>query len=241
MSKAYMERINALRKNYLSHRVEMDIKDAYYVTQGFKATEGQPWAIQKATAMKMVYENKPIFIQDNELLVGGVAFKPRAGILNPDSACSVIERELDTISTRKYDPFYLSEENKKLFMEEVAPYWRGKCVLDRWNAMMPDDVRTMRDGGMLYVDKKFVRGYGENTPGWRTLLAKGVGGIKKEAEEKLASLDAAGGEDVLKQMIFYKSLIITAEGIIALANRHADLAEQMAAEEKDEKRKAELL
>ena len=145
MSKAYMERINALRKNYLSHRVEMDIKDAYYVTQGFKATEGQPWAIQKATAMKMVYENKPIFIQDNELLVGGVAFKPRAGILNPDSACSVIERELDTIRTRKYDPFYLSEENKKLFMEEVAPYWRGKCVLDRWNAMMPDDVRTMRD------------------------------------------------------------------------------------------------
>lgn len=241
MAKAYMNRINKLRENYFSHRIEMDILDAYYVTQGFKATEGQPWAIQKATAMKTVYENKPIYIQDNELLVGGVAFKPRAGILNPDSACSVIEKELDTISTRTYDPFYLSEENKKLFMEEVAPYWRGKCVLDRWNAMMPDDVRTMRDGGMLYVDKKFVRGYGENTPGWRTLLAKGVGGIKKEAEEKLASLDAAGGEDVLKQMIFYKSLIITAEGIIAYANRHADLAEQLAAEEKDPVRKAELL
>ena len=147
MAKEYMKRINALRENYMSHRVEMDILDAYYVTQGFKATEGQPWQIQKATAMKTVYENKPIFIQDNELLVGGVAFKPRAGILNPDSACSVIEKELDTISTRKYDPFYLSDENKKLFMEEVAPYWRGKCVLDRWNAMMPDDVRTMRDGG----------------------------------------------------------------------------------------------
>ena len=111
MSKDYMKRIRALRENYMSHRVEMDILDAYYVTQGFKATEGQPWQIQKASAMKTVYENKPIFIQDNELLVGGVAFKPRAGILNPDSACSVIEKELDTISTRKYDPFYLSEEN----------------------------------------------------------------------------------------------------------------------------------
>ena len=137
MARDYMKRINALRENYMSHRVEMDILDAYYVTQGFKETEGQPWQIQKATGMKKVYENKPIFIQDNELLVGGVAFKPRAGILNPDSACSVIEKELDTISTRKYDPFYLSDENKKLFMEEVAPYWRGKCVLDRWNAMMP--------------------------------------------------------------------------------------------------------
>ncbi|WP_125588346.1 glycyl radical protein [Companilactobacillus jidongensis] len=241
MSQEYMNRINALRDNYLSHRVEMDISDAYYVTEAFKATEGQPWQIQKATAMKNVYENKPIYIQDNELLVGGVAFKPRAGILNPDSACSVIEKELDTISTRKYDPFYLSEENKKLFMEDVAPYWRGKCVLDRWNAMMPDDVRTMRDGGMLYVDKKFVRGYGENTPGWRTLLKKGIGGIKKEAEQKLVSLDDADGEDVLKQITFYKSLIITAEGIIALANRHADLAEKLAKETNDETRKAELL
>lgn len=241
MSKEYMNRINALRKNYMSHRVEMDILDSYYVTEGFKATEGQPWQIQKATAMKNVYEKKPIYIQDNELLVGGVAFKPRAGILNPDSACSVIEKELDTISTRKYDPFYLSDENKKLFMEKVAPYWRGKCVLDRWNAMMPDDVRTMRDGGMLYVDKKFVRGYGENTPGWRTLLSKGIGGIKKEAEQKLASLDDSDGEDVLKKIIFYKSLIITAEGIIAIANRHADLAEEKAKEETDEKRKSELL
>ena len=42
-------------------------------------------------------------------------------------------------------------------------------------------------------------------------------------------------------MILYKSLIITADGIVALANRHADLAEEMAAKETDEIRKAELL
>ncbi|MCH4072116.1 glycyl radical protein [Pseudoramibacter sp.] len=240
MAKAYMDRINRLRDNYFNQRVEMDVMDALYMTEGFQATEGQPWAIQKATGYKNVCEKKPIYIQDDELLVGGVAFKPRAGILNPDSACSVIENELDTISTRPYDPFYLSEESKKIFMDKIAPYWRGKCVLDRWNAMMPEKVRTMRDGGMLYVDKKFVRGYGENTPGWRTLLAKGVGGIKKEAEEKLAALDIAQGEDVLEQQIFYRSEILAAEGIIAYANRHADLAEDMAVKESDPKRKAEL-
>ena len=52
MARDYMKRINALRDNYMSHRVEMDILDAYYVTQGFKETEGQPWQIQKATGMK---------------------------------------------------------------------------------------------------------------------------------------------------------------------------------------------
>ena len=73
-------------------------------------------------------------------------------------------------------------------MEEVAPYWRGKCVLDRWNAMMPEDVRTMRDGGMLYVDKKFVRGYGENTPGWRTLLAKRYQRYQRRSPGKTCSI-----------------------------------------------------
>lgn len=241
MAKDYMKRIEALRQQYLSTRVDMDVWDALYMTEGFQASEGQPWAIQKATGYKNVCEKKDIYIQDHELLVGGVGFKPRCGILNPDSACSVIEKELDTISTRPYDPFFLSEDAKKVFMDKIAPYWRGKCVLDRWNAMMPDDVRTMRDGGMLYVDKKFVRGYGENTPGWTTLLAKGVGGIKAEAEAKLAALDDAAGEDAVEQIIFYRSEIIVAEGIIALANRHADLAEKMAAEENDPTRKAELL
>ena len=239
--KNYMDRINALRTNYLNTRVEMDVWDALYMTEGFQQTEGLPWAIQKATGYKNICEKKHIYIQDNELLVGGVGFKPRCGILNPDSACSVIEKELDTISTRPYDPFYLSEESKKVFMDKIAPYWRGKCVLDRWNAMMPESVRKMKEAGMLYVDKKFVRGYGENTPGWRRLLALGLKGIKAEAQAKLEEVKDYAGEDALEQRIFYESEIIVADAIVILANRHADLAEAMAAEESDPVRKQELL
>ena len=92
MARDYMKRINALRENYMSHRVEMDILDAYYVTQGFKETEGQPWQIQKATGMKKVYENKPIFIQDNELLVG-------AGTTTSVTSRSSRQTAIDTMST----------------------------------------------------------------------------------------------------------------------------------------------
>ena len=49
MTKKYMERIEALRQQYLSTRVDMDVYNAKYVTEGFKETEGQPWIIQKAT------------------------------------------------------------------------------------------------------------------------------------------------------------------------------------------------
>ena len=49
MAKQYKERIEALRQQYLSTRVDMDVYNAKYVTEGFKETEGQPWIIQLAT------------------------------------------------------------------------------------------------------------------------------------------------------------------------------------------------
>lgn len=234
-----MERIQALRKQYLDTLVDMDVYNAKYLTEGFKKTEGQPWIIQKATGFLHQCRKKNIYIQDNELLVGGAGFKPRCGILCADSSCSILDRELDTISTRKFDPFYLSEEGKKVFQEEVSDYWKNKCVLDRWRALAPEDMETLRDNGMIYIDRKAVRGYGETTPGWDRLLTLGISGIRKEAEEALAKLDDSHVGD-LEKMFFLKSEIIVCEGIITLANRHADLAEEMAAGCADPVRKAEL-
>ncbi len=216
----YMKRVNALREQYHNTRVDMDVYNAKYLTEGFKETEGQPWIIQKATGFRHQCEKKNIYIQDNELLVGGAGFKPRAGILCADSSCSILDRELDTISTRKFDPFFLSEEGKKVFKEEVSEYWKNKCVLDRWRALAPKDMETLRDAGMSYIDRKAVRGYGETTPGWNRLLSIGIGGIKKLAEDALAKLDDARVGD-LGKIFFLRSEIIACDGIITLANRHA--------------------
>ena len=240
MAKEYLKRIEALRKQYLETRVDMDVYNAKYLTEGFKESEGQPWIIQKATGYYHQCRDKNIYILPHELLVGGVAFKPRAGVLCADSSASIIDRELDTISTRPYDPFYLSEEGKKVFKEDVSDYWKNKCLFDRWRLMAPQDMNTLRDNGIIYIDRKAVRGYGENTPGWTRILTKGLGGIKKEAEEALAKLDDANPGD-LEKSYFYKAEIMDCDAIVLLANRHADLAEKMAAEEKDETRKQELL
>ncbi len=240
MAKEYIKRIEALRKQYLDTRVDMDVYNAAYLTEGFKATEGEPWILQKAAGYYNQCKKKNIYILPHELLVGGVAFKPRAGVLCADSSASIIDDELDTISTREFDPFYLSEEGKKVFKEQVSEYWQNKCLFDRWKKLLPKDVQTLKKNGAIYIDRKAVRGYGENTPGWNRILQLGLGAIKKEAEERLAALDDAVPGD-LEKMYFYKAEIKAADGIILLANRHADLAEQMAAECADPVRKQELL
>lgn len=239
MAKKYRERIEALREQFLDTRVEMDVYNAKYLTEGFREYDGKPWILQKANGFRNQCLKKNIYIQDHELLVGGSGFKPRCGILCADSSCSILDRELDTISTRKFDPFYLSEEGKKVFKEEVSDYWKNKCVLDRWRALAPEDMETLRDNGMIYIDRKAVRGYGETTPGWDYLLKEGLSGIRKRAEEELAKLDDAHVGD-LEKMFFLQSEIMACDGVVALANRHADLAEDMAKKCEDPVRKAEL-
>ena len=240
MEKAYMTRIEALRQQYLATRVDMDVYNAKYLTEGFKASEGQPWIIQKATGFYHQCMKKHVYIQDHELLVGGPGFKPRCGILCADSSASILDKELDTMSTRPYDPFYMSDEAKRIYVEDVKDYWKDKCVLDRWNKLAPKDMKTLRDNGMIYIDRKAVRGYGETTPGWDYLLKTGIGGIRQKAVDALAALDDAHVGD-LEKIFFYKAEIMACDGIILLANRHAELAEQMAAECQDPTRKAELL
>lgn len=71
-------------------------------------------------------------------------------------------------------------------------------------------------------------------------VQKGFGGIKKEAEAYLAELDATSLEGAEK-MEFYRSIVLVCDGIIRLANRYREKAREMAAEEADETRKAELL
>ena len=75
---------------------------------------------------------------------------------------------------------------------------------------------------------------------WRRLLKVGIGGIKKEAEEALTKLDDAVPGD-LEKSFFYRAEIMVADAVIHLAHRHAELAEQKAAECTDPVRKAELL
>lgn len=240
MAKKYLDRINALREQYLNTRVEMDVYNAKYLTEGFKEAEGKPWILQKSNGYYHQCRDKAIYIQPHELLVGGIGFKPRAGVLCADSSASIIEKELDTISTRPYDPFYLSEEGKKVFTEDVQDYWKNKCVLDRWRLLASKDMETLRNNGIIFIDRKAVRGYGENTPGWERILHKGLGTIRQEAKDALAKLDDAVPGD-LEKMYFYQATIQAADGIILLPNRHADLAEKMAEKCQDPIRKAELL
>ena len=65
--------------------------------------------------------------------------------------------------------------------------------------------------------------------------------FKREIEENLATLDYLNDPDATDKAEELEAMAISCDAIILFAERHADLAEEMAAEESNPQRKAELL
>ena len=238
--KSYMERINFLKERVINTRPEVDLECAKLLTESFRQTVGLPWTLRKAMGVNYQCRNKSVTIWPRELVIGCSGSKIRGGIVSADSCWSVLDKELDTIATRRYDPFYISEEEKELFRREIKPFWEGKSVFEDWLAQVPEDVRTMKEAGSIFVDRKFVRGWGEVTAGYTDVINGGITSIINNIKGKMAALDITVPGDYEKE-IYYKALLASAEGVIALANRYSKEAARLALEEKDEARKAELL
>ncbi|MDQ7094485.1 formate C-acetyltransferase/glycerol dehydratase family glycyl radical enzyme [Desulfosporosinus sp. PR] len=236
----YMERVNRLKSRVLGTRPEMDLENAGILTEGFREAEGEPLVLRKAKAFRKQCQEKTVQIWDDELIVGSSGSKMRAGILCADTCWSVLDEELETINQRRYDPFYLSPEDCRIFEEKIRPYWQGRSTYEEWLAQIPEDTRLLRDHGVVYIDRKAVRGWGETTAGYELLIREGVRGILKRVQERKETLDIAVAGDYEKDC-YLNALLIVGEGLISLGERHASEAERLAALENDPQRRQELL
>ena len=234
-------RVLRLRERFFRWPYVMCLERMRAYTDSFKETENEPIAIRRAKALRRYFETKTITIQEDELLVANVASKPRAGVVYIDIGRKWVEDDIDTLPTRPYDPFEVSEEQVREIKEVHLPYWKGKTVDEAILAAMPEETRSQVAGGGI-VDNDIVRsfGIGHFTPNMKSVLSKGFGGIRKEAQDKLEGLDITI-PDNLKKAEFLRSIIIVCDGMEILAKRHADKARELALKEKDEQRKIELL
>lgn len=240
ISKPYMERIDRLRTRVQNTLPEVDIENAVIVTEAFRETDGQPHYYQKAYSVYQTLLKKSIPIWDDELIVGNSGSKQRSGLCCPDDSVAFLSREIDTIDKRAYDPFLFKEEDKALFREVVLPYWNGRSINDKWNAQIPEDVAALRDCGILYIDRKCVRGWGELTADYALFVNEGVIGIEKRIRDALNSLDiTAPGH--YKKIKYLNSLLLVTDGLRQLGKRYAAKAATMAETESNPKRKQELL
>ncbi len=102
-------RLNAIREEIRTTLPVLKIKDrAKPVLDSYKETEGEDQGIRQAKALARILREIPVVIRDNELIVGSLTSEVRGALWFPEIVDWLID-EIDTLSTRPWNPFLLSE------------------------------------------------------------------------------------------------------------------------------------
>ena len=238
MSKQHSIRVDLLKKQYFRHKPVLCHERPLSTTIAYKDHEDNPVIIKKAKAFKKHCETKSVLIQDNELIVGNAGSRPRAGIFCPEIIWRWVEEELDTIDTREYDPYVVSDETKEILRDEVFPYWRGKSLEEWVIDTLPAETRHVTvDSPIIFLGEKLDSGPGQIGPDYEILLSQGLMGIKEQAQEILKTLDP---EKESSSIDFLHAAMICSDGMMILARRYSEEARRLAGRESDETRKEEL-
>lgn len=232
-------RIDALKEDLYRNMPEIEASRAVLVTESYKKTEGLPIVTRRAKAFAHILKNIPIIIRYNELIVGSATIAPRGCQVFPEFSYEWLEGELDTVSTRVADPFYISEETKKT-LREIFPYWKGKTTSELASSYMSPETKLSIEHNIFTVGNYFYNGVGHVTVQYDKVLKIGYRGIIEEAKEELKKIDFSDA-DCGRRTAFLEAVIESCEAAIEYARRYADLAQKEAQECMEPKRREELL
>ena len=135
-------RISRLKTALFANTREISLERALLYTASHRQTEGEPVIMRRAKATAYILEHVEISIRDEELIAGNRTVKPRAGIMSPEMDPYWLLKELDQFPTRPQDRFAISEEDKRIYREELFPYWEKRSMKDFINGQMTDEVKA---------------------------------------------------------------------------------------------------
>ncbi|MBW1983220.1 MAG: hypothetical protein JRI53_00750 [Deltaproteobacteria bacterium] len=212
--------------------IKLNVERNRLLTESYKATEGEPMVLRRAKALAHILKNMSVFIVPNSRVVG------HSGS-TPDDLYYPIEVNWKSPwrAMNSDDAKNILDEKGRAEMEEIVEYWKGKTLSDlRKKVFKGDLVKYFKYEGTFLWSHWDELG----VPNYEKLLTKGINGIRKEAEEKLIKVIETVPEDYLEQCEFLEAVIITLDAAIDFGKKYSEKAKEMAANEKDEKRKKEL-
>ena len=232
------ERIQKLVDTLYEKMPEIESARGILVTESYKQTEHLPIIKRRSAAFAHILANLPIVIRKGELIVGSATVSPRGCQVFPEYSYEWLEAELDTVSTRAADPFYISEKTKAE-LREIYPWWHGKTCSDLAKAnMAPEAFAAFAEHNIYTPGNYFYNGIGHVCVQYDKVLKIGYRGIINEAATALNKLDVADPEYVQRKN-FLEAVIESCEAVIEYARRYSRLARELAGKTKCPERKNE--
>lgn len=229
--------------------VGIDISRAKLFTESFRATEGQHLSLRWAKALMHIAENMPIYIGEDDLLVGRASGRPgRNGILYPEID-GVYLLDLEKSHEREISPFVVTPEDFQIIKEEIYPYWKDKTFVQAYAKALPEETRQLIFGDnrenfskQQYVLSQTATARSSSNYNFdiERVITKGLKALREEALAHLAQSSEDPAEYVTIRP-FWEAGALGLQALSVFIQRYGEEAKQMAAETNNVQRKAELV
>jgi pyruvate formate-lyase/glycerol dehydratase family glycyl radical enzyme len=249
-------RIQKIRASLLDHyedgKRRLSCTQAMIVTRSYQETEGLHPAIRRALSMKKVLSEIPISLTPHQLLMGTQSSGPNIIDFDPyfmPYSPEEWEQEadlgsyIDEAATR----YVFFEDDRKAFKETIWPYWKTRAreiyFFNELKSYDPEAWNYIKNGHAALYSPLVGNGLAHTIQDYSTFLNKGVIAIQAEVRAEMEKIDSSNphGMQDFERRNMYKAMLIVSDGLMDYAHRNAELARQLASEEKDPVRKAELL
>jgi len=233
------DRIRKLREQSLQAINRITAERALLVTSFYKSMVSREVSIplQRALCFDYILQNKAICILPGELIVGERGPEPKATPTYPEINLHS-EQDLDVLQSRKKVHFQSDAETRKIFSDEIIPFWKGQTNRDRMMRLLPLEWHQAYEAG-IFTEFMEQRAPGHTVLGDK-IYQKGILDIIKDIRASADRLDYFNDPLAFEKQEELKAMEIAAGAIISYALRHADKLNELALAESDPFRKKEL-
>jgi pyruvate formate-lyase/glycerol dehydratase family glycyl radical enzyme len=193
--------------------------------------------MRRALAFQYLMEHKTIYIGEGELIVGEKGPAPKATPTYPELCCHSLQ-DLDILNSREKIPFAVSPHARHAYEETIIPFWQGRSMRDLLFREMTEEWKAAYEAGV------FTEFMEQRSPGHTVLddkiYRKGMLDFERDIQRSLDGLDYLHDPEAYARQEELRAMLVVAEALIRFAGRHAEKALELARQETDPVRRAEL-
>jgi formate C-acetyltransferase len=235
---AISPRVALLRQQSLDAQPTISSERAELMTDFYRQNLGPvSTPVLRALSFRYLIEHKTIYIGEGELIVGEKGPAPKATPTFPELCCHSLS-DLDILDTREKISFRVSPQVKRVYEEQIIPFWQGKSMRDLIFREMSPEWKAAYEAGI------FTEFMEQRAPGHTVLddkiYRRGMLDFKADIQSSLDKLDYLNDPQAYEKQEELRAMSICADSLIRFAQRHAEKARQLAENESDPTRKAEL-
>jgi formate C-acetyltransferase len=231
-------RIQRLRKQSVETEPSLSIERALHGTRFYKENDGRFSApVMRAKNFLEHCRQKTIYLGEDELIVGERGPCPRSVPTFPELTCHSVQ-DFEILNSREQQRYTISEEDIAIYAEEVIPYWQGRTIRERIFDHVPDAWLAAYEAG-LFTEFMEQRAAGHTALDGQ-IYRRGMLDFKRQISAEIEALDYLNDPQATDRFEQLTAMDISCDAVIFFAERHAELAEQLAMKERDPQRVKEL-